>query len=115
MKKIKALISLCLLVFVITSSFVPAKAEELIKVRVGYLPNLWFFHPVIIKGEGWDKEMGLDFELTRFPGPPTESQAFASGFLDIMYNNTEYILCSADCSLHKSKTLNRGPAEKTSV
>jgi NitT/TauT family transport system substrate-binding protein len=66
------------------------------KIDVGYMPNLWFAQPFIIKGEGWDKKVGLDVQLHRFPGPPTQVQAFAAGQMDVIYNNIGSLLVLPD-------------------
>jgi NitT/TauT family transport system substrate-binding protein len=68
------------------SSFL-SQGAELKKVSIGYAANLWFAQPAVIKGEGWDREMGLDIELKRFAGPNYILQAFVSGQCDVMYNN----------------------------
>jgi NitT/TauT family transport system substrate-binding protein len=66
---------------------VSAGNSQPFKITVGFAANLWFAQPAIIKGEGWDKEAGLDITLQRFPGPPGILQAFVVGQIDIMYNN----------------------------
>ncbi len=64
-----------------------SQADDLKKIEIGYMPNLWWAQPYVIKGMGWDHEVGLDIALERYPGPPTQAQAFASGKMDMAYNN----------------------------
>jgi ABC-type nitrate/sulfonate/bicarbonate transport system substrate-binding protein len=60
---------------------------DLEKVNVGYFKSLITIAPVVIKENGWDKEMGLEFDLHYFNGPPLVVQAFAANKVDLMYNN----------------------------
>lgn len=60
-------------------------AEEVIKL--GFFPSICFAQPAVIVGEGWDKELGITFELNKYPGPANMLQAFVSGEVDGMNNN----------------------------
>ncbi len=71
-------------------------AAEPLRVEVGQIPLLWFSQPSVIKGEGWDREAGLDLSLQIFPGPPPMIQAFAGGKLDVLYNNVAAALILKD-------------------
>lgn len=69
-----------------------AHAENLPKIRVGYMPNLWFAQVFVIKNQGWDKQAGFELEPHRYPGPPVQAQAFASNEIDVGYNNVASVL-----------------------
>lgn len=56
-------------------------------VVLGSAPNLWFAQPAVIIGEGWDKELGININLKRYPGPANLLQAFVAGEIDGMNNN----------------------------
>ncbi len=56
-------------------------------IKIGYNPNLWFFHPTLIAERGLDKEEGLEVIPVLYPSPPTAVQAFAAGQVDVIYTN----------------------------
>lgn len=63
-------------------------------LRVGYTKTVTLGGAAaVIKGEGYDRELGLDLELRTFAGgPPPLLQAFVTGQLDVMTNTMVSVL-----------------------
>lgn len=63
----------------------PNSVAAPVTLRVAYIPILAMAQLYVIQGKGWDKEAGLDLELTRFSSGPAMVQALASGRFDAAY------------------------------
>ena len=61
---------------------VAAPAQAATTVKVGYIPVLGSSALLVIDGEGWAREAGLDLELVRFTSGPQAIQALVSGRID---------------------------------
>ncbi len=92
MTPVKTLLMALLLACLLITS---ASAAAPQKISVGYVPNNAFAPLFVIKGEGWDKEAGLDLQPQRFPSAAVGMQAFAQGHVDVLYSITSVVLNAA--------------------
>ena len=61
----------------------PVPAQQLVPVRIGYIPVAGGGQIFVIDGEGWARDAGLQLKLTQFDSGPNAIQGFASGTIDV--------------------------------
>ena len=77
-----------LVVLFIFSSLSNGISEELVKLKVAYLPYISYSPVFIALEEGYFREQGLEIELVKFRGSGLSIPALASGSLDVSADST---------------------------
>jgi NitT/TauT family transport system substrate-binding protein len=76
-----AVVVAVLLTLLTAVSAVPA--QQLVPVRIGYIPVAGGGQIFVIDGEGWARAAGLELKLTQFDSGPNAIQGLASGTIDV--------------------------------
>lgn len=84
-----------LVVLFICSSSSNGISEELVKLKVAYLPYISYSPVFIALEEGYFREQGLEIELVKFRGSGLSIPALASGSLDVSADSTGASLFAA--------------------
>jgi len=72
-----------------------AGAANATDVRVGFIPVIGAAQLLVIDGEGWARDAGLDLKLTQFESGPAMISALASGTLDAYYGGIAPVLVAS--------------------